>query len=260
MNPRPRKRFGQHFLTDPSITASLLDAISPSAEDEIIEIGPGRGALTEALAASGASLTVIEIDRDLAAALASQLGTDFPAMQLITEDALKLDLHNLLASKRQPVRVVGNLPYNISTPLLFKLFTEVEALADMHFMLQREVVARMTASPGQKAYGRLSVMTAFHCQAESLFEVPPQAFTPAPKVTSAVVRLRPNQQKPKVPAPLLNEIVSHAFAMRRKTLRHSLGKYLQEDRLVSLGIDPSLRPEKLSLADFVRCATEAGRQ
>ena len=249
---KARRRFSQNFLIDPGVTAKVIEALAPAAGQAIIEIGPGKGALTRDLAASGAQLTAIEIDRDLAARLARAL----PEVNLVTEDVLKLDLAGLLASRPQ-ARIVGNLPYRISTPLLFRLFAVSGALADMHFMLQLEVAERMTAQPGVKAYGRLSVMTAFHCQAEILFHVPPEAFAPAPRVTSALVRLVPRRQKPAVPEALLGELVSHAFTLRRKTLRHSLGKYLDAGRLAALGLDPGLRAETLALDDFVRCAQAA---
>ncbi|MGI9323221.1 MAG: 16S rRNA (adenine(1518)-N(6)/adenine(1519)-N(6))-dimethyltransferase RsmA [Pseudomonadales bacterium] len=258
MKHRPRKRFGQNFLTDAGVVASIVSAISPAAEDELVEIGPGKGAMTASLAASGAKLTAIEIDRDLA----TRLRADFPDINLLNQDVLKMDFAELfagLSTDKKSVRIVGNLPYNISTPLLFRLFAVADALTDMHFMLQLEVVDRMTASPGTKDYGRLSVMTGFYCQAEKLFEVPPSAFTPAPRVTSALVRLTPKRDRPAVKESLLGEIVSHAFSLRRKTLRNSLGKYLDEARLAAIGIDASLRPENLSLEDFVRCAKEAAQ-
>ena len=321
MRMQPRRRYSQNFLTDPAVAAQIIAAIAPAAGQDIIEIGPGKGALTAALVASGARLTAIEIDRDLAAGLAaahpslcrvtadapkaglaaepaathpslcrmtadapkvglaaepaaahpsSRLVTGdalkvglaaepaaaHPSSCLVTGDALKVDWTALLAA-RPGGRIVGNLPYKISTPLLFKLFAAGGGVADLHFMLQLEVVNRMTAAPGSKAYGRLSVMTAFHCQAEKLFTVAPGAFTPRPKVTSALVRLRPRQDKPAVPEALLGELVNHAFTLRRKTLRHSLGKYLSVKQLAALGLAPTLRAENLALDDFVRCAQAA---
>ncbi len=244
-----RKRFGQNFLQDERVINNIVTAINPRAGNAILEIGPGHGALTGPLVASGADLTVIEIDRDLAAGIS----TTFPSVALVTEDVLKTDLTGLLQAA-SPKRVVGNLPYNISTPLLFRLFEHRSGIIDMHFMLQLEVVKRMTAIENDPDYGRLSVMTAFYADAQMLFEVPPSAFIPAPKVTSAIVSLQPRPQREDVDEELLGDIVNRAFSMRRKTVRNSLKSYLSAEELESIDIDPGLRPENLSLEDYVRCA------
>lgn len=256
MASRPRRRFGQNFLTRQDIISRIMEHIDPKQGQKMVEIGPGRGALTRALAASGAELTVIEIDRDLAAGIRQR----YPAVDVITADVLKTDLSHILHEEK-PVRVVGNLPYNISTPLLFRLFAHARGISDMHFMLQLEVVNRIIAPPGSPEYGRLSVMSSYFARAGKLLEVPPEAFTPAPRVTSAVVELVPHTEPEPVDTGLLGELVTRAFNMRRKTIRNSLGKYLRARELEQLGIDPDLRAGNLALAAYLTCARYlAGRK
>jgi len=245
---RPRKRFGQHFLHDAGIITKLVSAIRPAAADHIIEIGPGEGVLTGPLLGSGARLTAIELDRDLAAALPERLG--FPErLKVIQADVLAVDL---AAVGGEGMRMVGNLPYNISTPIMFHLFQWRDQVADMHFMLQKEVVDRMVAGPGSKQYGRLSVMAAFHCRMDHLFDVPPGAFRPPPKVDSAIIRMLPKSLDEFTLAllPQLEEVVRRAFGQRRKTLRNSLKGLLDEQQLNAAGIDPTARAENLGLDQF----------
>lgn len=250
-----RKRFGQNFLVDHNTIDRIIAAISPGPHDYIVEIGPGHGALTERLLGSGCTLDAIEIDRDLQA----ELSTRFPGMGVIGADVLKFDF-NTLAEKAHNIgagklRVVGNLPYNISTPLLFKLFHHLDMIIDMHFMLQLEVVDRMVAAASSKHYGRLSVMCQYYCDAEKLFAVPPGAFRPQPKVTSAIVRLTPGHDRPRARDPhLLERIVTDAFSQRRKTIRNALKKHLDTHAFEQLALDPALRPENLTLQDYVNCA------
>lgn len=248
---RARKRFGQNFLRDTGIIDRIVRAIQPQPGDALIEIGPGQGALTRQLASSGAPLTLVELDRDLIPILRSQLAA-YDNVTLIQADALKTDFSAFYPEKR--LRVVGNLPYNISTPLIFHLLAQHARIRDMHFMLQKEVVDRLAASPNNKAYGRLSIMTQYFCEVEPLFEVPPEAFTPRPKVTSAVVRLTPFEQLP-CPAKSVSQlqtVVREAFNQRRKTLRNGLKMLATPDQISAAGVDPAARPETLSLADFVR--------
>lgn len=249
-----RKRFGQNFLHDPYVISSIVDAINPQAGENLVEIGPGLGALTEPVCEQTDKLTVIELDRDLAGRLRSH---PFIAAKLniIEADAMKFDFASL-AETNTPLRVFGNLPYNISTPLLFHLFSFAEHISDMHFMLQKEVVKRMAAAPGNKDYGRLSVMTQYHCQVLPVLEVPPGAFKPAPKVDSAVVRLLPYTDKPvKVNnAQRLNQVCAQAFNQRRKTIRNSLKTLLNEEQISGLGLNPEARAETLSLTDFATLA------
>jgi 16S rRNA (adenine1518-N6/adenine1519-N6)-dimethyltransferase len=253
-NHRARKRFGQHFLHDPLVVARIVRAIGAKPGEPIVEIGPGLGALTGALLQSCKSLDVIEIDRDLAAKLSAEYQGD-PRLRVHTGDALGFDFRQLV-SPGERLRVVGNLPYNVSTPLLFHLLDQAPIIADMHFMLQREVVDRLTAEPGGRDYGRLTVMVRLRCESEKLFEVCADAFRPAPRVTSAVVRLRVLRQ-PDVrlaDLPTFERLVSHLFSRRRKTLRNSLRGQLSEAELEKLGIDPIARPETLDLAGFALLA------
>jgi 16S rRNA (adenine1518-N6/adenine1519-N6)-dimethyltransferase len=249
-----RKRFGQNFLHDPYVISSIVDAINPQPGENLVEIGPGLGALTEPVCDQTDKLTVVELDRDLAARLRSH---PFIAAKLniIEADAMKFDFASLV-NKDKSLRVFGNLPYNISTPLLFHLFSFAEHISDMHFMLQKEVVKRMAAAPGSKDYGRLSVMTQYHCQVLPVLEVPPGAFKPAPKVDSAVVRLLPYTDKPvKVDSALrLNQVCAQAFNQRRKTIRNSLKTLLDEEQITGLGLNPEARAETLSLTDFATLA------
>ena len=242
-----RKRFGQNFLIDAGTISEIINAINPQPDQHIVEIGPGHGAITDHLVSSGCKLTLIEIDRDLA----ERIGHRHPGVSLIVEDVLKIDFQQLGPG---PFRVVGNLPYNISTPLLFKLFPLHQLFIDMHFMLQREVVDRMVSPPSQKSYGRLSVMTQFYCETDKLVDVPPEAFAPPPKVNSAVIRLTPHQNLPVVNHETLQDVLRMAFSARRKTIRNGLSSLLTEQDLLSLNLNPNLRPENLSIEDFVACA------
>lgn len=252
MSHSPRKRFGQNFLRDPGIIQRIVRSIAPRADDLLLEIGPGQGALTAALLESPARLLAVELDRDLIPLLQQRFG-HLERFRLLQGDALQLELAGLADS---PLRVVGNLPYNISTPLLFHLLRQRRQLVDMHFMLQREVVERLAASPGSKAWGRLGVMVQYHCRVTPLLTVPPEAFVPRPRVQSAVVRLQPHAEPPHraTDEALLARLVNLAFQQRRKTLRNALRELLDAEAMAGLGIDPRRRPETLSLAEFVELA------
>ncbi|MEH6591034.1 MAG: 16S rRNA (adenine(1518)-N(6)/adenine(1519)-N(6))-dimethyltransferase RsmA [Halioglobus sp.] len=257
---RARKRFGQNFLRDAGIINSIVRAIHPQAGQHLVEIGPGQGALTEYLANSGCQLDVIELDRDLVPGLLAAYD-DKPEFRLHSADALKFDYPSL-AQGDEPLRVVGNLPYNISTPLIFKLLEHAGLIKDMHFMLQLEVVNRLAATPGSKNWGRLGIMAQYHCRVESLFEVPPHAFSPPPKVQSAIVRLEPWAKSP-WPAcdkSSLRRLVQAAFAQRRKTLRNNLKGLVSADALEALGIDPGARAETLELTQFIEITNIAHGQ
>lgn len=246
---RPRKQFGQNFLQHQGIIAAILQAFNPQPHDHVIEIGPGLGALTHPLLNKLHHLTVIEIDRDLQA-----YWTNIPQypsqLTLLKADALTVDFSSLGSS----LRLIGNLPYNISTPLLFHCLNAFPAIQDMHFMLQKEVVDRLASPPGSKTYGRLSVMVQYDCEVTHLFDVPPAAFDPPPKVQSAVVRLSPYQHRPypEVSKIALETLVTKAFSMRRKTLSNNLKGILSADELIDLGLNPTTRPEQLSINEFVR--------
>ena len=251
----PRKRFGQNFLTDESVIAAIVDVIAPQPRDLLAEIGPGLGALTHPLARALERLHVIEIDRDIIA----WLRTEFPATRVTVHegDALEFDFTALGA----PLRVVGNLPYNISTPLLFHLARHAGAVRDIHAMLQKEVVERMIAAPSTSEYGRLSVMLQYRFEMERILEVPATAFDPVPKVESAVIRLTPYSR---LPHPARDEtafgkIVAAAFSQRRKTLRNALKGYFGAADFERLGVDAGLRAQDLGVSDFVRLADAAGR-
>jgi len=246
---RPRKRFGQHFLHDPGVLKRIIEAIEPARGDAVVEIGPGEGALTRPLLERLERLTVIEIDRDLAAKLAREHSS--ASLEVIVADVLDFDFSALPSG----VRVVGNLPYHISTPILFHLARYADRVRDMHFMLQKEVVARMVAAHSTPDYGRLSVMLQTRYAMKKLFNVAAGAFRPPPKVESAVVRLVPLKQGPQCDDALLETIVRTAFSARRKTLRNALP--LKPADYEALGIDPSLRPENLAPADYVRMAQRA---
>ena len=250
--PRARKRFGQNFLVDAATIERILAAIRPGAGDTVVEIGPGRGALTEGLIASGARLHLVEIDRDLAAHWRAR---ESARLSVHARDALEFDFSTLAPAGEQ-LRIVGNLPYNISTPLLFHLLGQARAVRDMHFMLQREVVERLGAHPGTADYGRLSVMVQYQCRVQPLLAVPPHAFAPAPRVQSAVVRLLPGHfDHGRCAAPeALAAIVRQAFSHRRKTLRNALAGLVDAAALEQLDIDPGRRPETLAVAEFVRLA------
>jgi 16S rRNA (adenine1518-N6/adenine1519-N6)-dimethyltransferase len=254
---RPRKRFGQHFLRDPGIIEAIVQAIDPQPGDTIVEIGPGHGAITESLAKRAGHLHCVELDRDLAAALRRRFGQR-DSVTIHEADALKFDYCALGDS----LRIVGNLPYNISTPLLFHLIDNRECITDMHFMLQKEVVDRMTAGPGSKTYGRLGIMLGCHLSVDALFEVGPQCFDPPPAVMSAVARLLPlGNSRPDIDdEKLLGRLVATAFSQRRKTLRNALKTMLDETELRSLGIDPGKRPESIPVSDYVALANYVSRR
>jgi 16S rRNA (adenine1518-N6/adenine1519-N6)-dimethyltransferase len=249
---KARKRFGQNFLHDHNVIENIVANIQIEPDDHIVEIGPGKGALTESILLSGAKLDSIEIDRDLVQLLKQKFEAA-QNLQIISADALQFDFSSL-PHKNEKIRIIGNLPYNISTPLLFHLFENFNCIQDMHFMLQKELVERVCADPGSKKYGRLSVMSQFYCSAESLFEVDPGSFTPSPKVLSAVVRLVPHSQPPVQVKSLsnLNKIVTQAFSQRRKTLRKSLKPLISEEKIEALSVDSSLRAEAISLNDFAK--------
>ncbi len=251
-NHQPRKRFGQNFLHDPGIIDRIISSIAPTPDQHLVEIGPGQGALTEGLLASGARLDVVELDRDLVPGLSARFG-DNPLFRLHEGDALKLDFGALADANK--LRVVGNLPYNISTPLIFHLLSFADAIEDMHFMLQREVVQRLAAKPGGKAWGKLGVMAQYHCSVDALFDVPPGAFNPPPKVVSAIVRLRPRAGAPEPDRERrLRQVVSAAFSQRRKTLRNTLRDLVDVQQLEGLGISPTARAETLTLEQFLAIA------
>ncbi|GAB4196001.1 MAG: 16S rRNA (adenine(1518)-N(6)/adenine(1519)-N(6)) -dimethyltransferase RsmA [Wenzhouxiangellaceae bacterium] len=250
MNHRARRRFGQNFLHDANTIKRIIAAIAASQDDHVVEIGPGQGALTEGLAATAGKLTLIELDRDLGAVLQQRFASQ-DHIELIMADALKVDLGAIADNGR--LRLVGNLPYNISTPLLFHFFRYAAVISDMTLMLQKEVALRLLAEANTADYGRLSVMSRFYCRGELLLAVPPGAFRPAPKVDSAVVRLYPT------PPPFSDasaqsafaDVVRHAFGQRRKTLRNSLRPLLSADQITTAGIDPGRRAETLDLDDYV---------
>jgi 16S rRNA (adenine1518-N6/adenine1519-N6)-dimethyltransferase len=247
---RARKRFGQNFLNDAGIIDRIVRSIAPKPDDNLVEIGPGQGALTAPLLAACPQLHVIEIDRDLIPILLAQFAK-YPHFQIHQQDALNFDFTQLTSTR--PLRIVGNLPYNISTPLIFHLLSFQSHVSDMHFMLQKEVVQRLAASAGDPHYGRLSVMVQYYCEVEHLFAVPPECFTPQPKVDSAIVRLKPHTTLPFIATNLdiFSRLVNVAFQQRRKTLRNSLKQLLDTDIIAELPIDTSLRPENLSLEDYV---------
>jgi 16S rRNA (adenine1518-N6/adenine1519-N6)-dimethyltransferase len=254
---RARRRFGQHFLHDPAVIARIVAAIALKPGDAAVEIGPGQGALTAQLLAAAGQLDAIEIDRDLAAALRSRFASA-AHWRLHEADALQMDWRALRAARGARLRVVGNLPYNISTPLLFALLGCADAILDMHFMLQKEVVDRIVAAPGSGAYGRLTVMLAPRVIASRLLEVGPGAFRPAPRVSSAVVRLQVNDAPPDwAGSPLYGAVVTAAFGQRRKTLRNALSQYLSAAQIQVLGIDPGARAETLTPAQFGALAEAA---
>jgi len=250
-----RKRFGQNFLSDDAIIAQIVSGINPRPGDRMVEIGPGLGALTEHLLDGlDGALQVVELDRDLIPVLRTKF-FNYPDFVINEADALKFDF-NALADEENPLRVVGNLPYNISTPLIFHLLDNIKYCKDMHFMLQKEVVERMAAAPGQSLYGRLGIMTQYYCRVQPLFIVGPEAFQPAPKVDSAIVRLTPHKELPHPVDSIerLQTIVRTAFTKRRKTLRNALAGVIPVEVLPELGIDASLRPENLSLKDYAALA------
>ncbi|MGP9798350.1 16S rRNA (adenine(1518)-N(6)/adenine(1519)-N(6))-dimethyltransferase RsmA [Halomonas sp. 86] len=251
---RARKRFGQNFLRDLGIISRIVRSIGPREGDRLVEIGPGQGALTAPLLEAAGKLEVIELDRDLIPGLRVQF-FNYPDFIIHEGDALKFDFA-ALKGDGPALRVVGNLPYNISTPLIVHLLTAGNAIADMHFMLQKEVVERLAAQPGGTDWGRLSVMAQYYCHVDQLFIVPPEAFVPRPNVDSAIVRLTPHASLPHVaddPA-LLFELVKLAFGQRRKTLRNNLKGRVSPETLEALGIDPTRRPQTLTVAEYVTIA------
>lgn len=262
----PRKRFGQHFLTDGGVIGAIVDAIAPRAGQAMVEIGPGLGAMTQPLVERLGHLTVIELDRDLAARLRSRSD-----LTVIESDVLRVDFSALTGALDTPtigdsgnqrtarLRVVGNLPYNISTPILFHLLDHVDHVLDQHFMLQKEVVERMVASPASAAYGRLSVMLQWRYAMENVLHVPPESFSPAPRVDSAVVRMVPHALAPEVDLALLSQTVQIAFSHRRKLLRHSLGKWLEERRFEG-NFDVQRRAEEVPVPEYIALAQALQKQ
>jgi 16S rRNA (adenine1518-N6/adenine1519-N6)-dimethyltransferase len=243
-----RKRFGQHFLADDSVIHAIVRAIAPRPGEAVVEIGPGLGALTYALRDHCGALTVIELDRDLAARLRRQSG-----LTVIEADVLKIDFNALAAAAGQKLRVVGNLPYNISTPILFHLLGACAVVQDQHFMLQKEVVERMAAAPGSKDYGRLSVMLQWRYRIESVLDVPPEAFDPPPRVDSAVVRMEPLPIDDSVDAARLGALVAVAFSQRRKILRGTLGRWIEQQGLQT-GFDLQRRAEEVPVDEYLALA------
>lgn len=256
---RARKRFGQHFLHDPRVIARIITALGPRPGEPMVEIGPGRGALTRSLLPRVRILDAVELDRDLVSLLQRDLAVP-GELRIHHGDALKFDFCSL-GRDGQKVRVVGNLPYNVSTPLLFHLMGQLACVCDMHFMLQKEVAQRLAAGPGSRDYGRLGIMVQYRCVVEKLFDVGPGAFSPPPKVTSSFVRLTPR------PAPAVavrhearfKQVVNQAFSQRRKTLRNALKGLLTQEQIAAQGIDPAARPETLSLEAFARLSNAIGR-
>lgn len=252
MTHQARKRFGQNFLQDKRIISDILAHAQPRAAQHWIEIGPGLGALTHPLLKFGVQLDVIELDRDLVAHLQGQF-SGHPRLTIHSADALKFDV-GTLAKPDQKLRVIGNLPYNISTPLMFHLLENTRNIEDMHFMLQKEVVARICAEPGSKQFGRLSVMMQYFCDTEYLFDVPPESFDPAPKVMSAIVRLIPHQHPPVHVENFgaFSQLVTQAFSQRRKTIRNALKTLIDESQILALGVDANLRAESVTLDEFAK--------
>lgn len=244
-----KKRFGQNFLVDENIIEKIVQAISPRAQDHLVEIGPGRGALTFPLLPKVAKLDAVELDKDLIPLLQKSKAGNLVVHE---HDILTFDLHTL-ETQSKSLRVVGNLPYNISTPLLFHLFEQKALILDMHFMLQREVAQRLAAKPGSKQYGRLTVMAQYHCDVEILFSVPPHSFQPAPQVHSSFIRMIPKE--PSLVAKnshSLDIVTKTAFSKRRKTIHNALKGVITTEQLASLGINPQDRPEQLSLESYVK--------
>lgn len=247
----PRKRFGQNFLTDQNVLHEIIRAISPAADDLMVEIGPGQGAMTGLLLPALNALHAVELDRDLVTLLKKKFGTD--KLIIHSGDALAFDFSSLLKEGKK-LRIVGNLPYNISSPLLFHLAQFAPQVQDQHFMLQKEVVERMVAAPGGKDYGRLSVMLQWRYHMELLFIVPPEAFDPPPRVDSAIVRMIPLAQPLECEQAKLEQVVTKAFSQRRKVIRNCLSGMFTEAQLVDAGVDPQARPETVALAQYVALA------
>ena len=253
----PRKRFGQHFLTDAGLIAEIVHCIAPQADDVMVEIGPGTGALTRPLTEVLNKLTVIELDRDLILRLKMH-----PKLKVVESDVLRVDFQALAAELQTPkMRVVGNLPYNISTPILFHLLDCVDLVQDQHFMLQKEVIDRMVAKPGNSTYGRISVMLQWRYEMENVLFVPPESFDPPPKVDSAIVRMIPRAEGEyaKINQPLMEELVKVAFSQKRKLVRHTLGKWLQEKNFVG-EFNVQRRAEEIPVAEYVALAQQIHSQ
>ena len=251
MSHRPRKRFGQNFLHDQTVIERILGFVNPQPGQHLVEIGPGQGALTRGLLQRAGTLDAVELDRDLLEPLRRSCAR-YGELRLHNADALAFDFRKL-AEDRSKLRLVGNLPYNISTPLLFHLVEQADVIDDMHFMLQKEVVDRMAAGPGTKAYGRLSVMLQVSCDVRPLFDIGPESFDPPPKVDSSVVRLAPLPE-PRLSRDLIPEFgrfVTKAFSQRRKTLRNNLKGLADADAITRAGIDPGCRTETLSIGDLI---------
>ena len=250
MAHHPKKRFGQHFLVDTGVIDAIVRAVTPRPGEALVEIGPGRGAITMPLLERCGALTVIELDRDLAARLRRT-----PGLEVVEADVLRVDFAALPATAggTRALRIVGNLPYNISTPILFHLLQSVDHIADQHVMLQKEVVDRMVAAPGRKDYGRLSVMLQWRYEVEHVLDVAPEAFDPPPRVDSAVVRMAPKPAAAGVDPKLLGELVTVAFSQRRKLLRHTLGRWLAE-RGASGDFDVQRRAEEVPVEEYLRLA------
>lgn len=255
MSHIPRKRFGQNFLHDQRVIQRIVQNIQPRSGQHLVEIGPGQGAMTAPLLDAVGEMDVIELDRDLVEPLHNKLAK-VGTLHIHQADALKFNFYSLCENEDQKLRIVGNLPYNISTPLLFHLMEQISCIEDMHFMLQKEVVERMVAKPGNKDYGRLGIMLSYYAEAQMLFVVGPEAFNPPPKIDSAIVRLVPHAVPPvelKQPE-LLGLIVKTSFSQRRKTLRNNLKKLMDASTIEKLGIDPGIRAEQLTLEEFARLA------
>ncbi|NOR69918.1 MAG: 16S rRNA (adenine(1518)-N(6)/adenine(1519)-N(6))-dimethyltransferase RsmA [Methylomarinum sp.] len=249
---KARKRFGQNFLQDHNVIYNILSNIQANSGEHWIEIGPGLGAITEPLLNKKITLDVVELDRYLVRYLNDKF-KDRENFNIHSADALNFDFA-ALAKDNEKLRIIGNLPYNISTPLLFHLLDSAYCIEDMHFMLQKEVVDRICAEPGTKKYGRLSVMIQYFCETELVFDVPPESFDPIPKVMSSIVKLTPHQKPPVEIESIkkLNKVVTTAFSQRRKTIRNSLKKLITEEQIIELDINPTLRAESISLAEFAR--------
>ena len=251
--PHAKRRFGQNFLIDTTVIAEILACIAAAPADNLLEIGPGSGALTSPLLRGGAQLTAVEIDSDLIAQLTAQLG-HYPGFNLVQGDALSYEFWPAESATRK-LRIIGNLPYNISSPLLLRLLSYAGFIEDMHLMLQREVALRLAAAPRCGDYGRLTIACQTVCTAELLFDVDPRSFQPAPSIVSSLVRLTP---KPNAPSALLTQalrqVTQLAFSQRRKMIRHTLGKQFSQEELGGLGLEPTLRPEEISVEDYLKLA------
>lgn len=256
MKHQARKRFGQNFLHDPGVIQHIVSVIDPRPGENLVEIGPGMGAITKHLLTACKELDVIEIDRDLIPILERELAS-LGDLRIHNVDALKFDFSTLMHHGKK-IRVVGNLPYNISTPILFHLIKQLDCIEDMYFMLQKEVVDRITAKPNCSDYGRLSVMCQYHCETEKLFNVSPGAFNPRPKVDSAIVCLRPHRKiaTPAKDYRVFQDMVTRCFSQRRKTLRNNLRGILEDSQILEVGIEPSVRAETLSVEQFVELSNK----